>query len=328
MKIDFVIAWVDGNDKEWQDERRQYQSGETQDNTEVRFRDWDNLEYWFRAVEKYAPWVNKIHFLTWGHLPKWLDVTNPKLSIVKHTDYIPKEYLPTFNSHTIELNMHRIPGLSEHFVYFNDDMFLTNTVKETDFFKNGLPRDSFALNVICYGSDTAGYFNTNDMMVVNSHFNKVEQQKIYWKKWFSYKNGMKNVLRTALLMSWRWFAGFYYGHLPENYLKSTLEEVWQCEHDTLDRTCRSVFREDTNVNQWLFKYWQLAKGTFEPISWKRGKCYHIHDDVSEALAAIEHKTYQMICLNDTKSTTDWETKRDQIRESFQKVLPQKSSFEK
>ena len=104
--IDFVIIWVDGNDKQWQAEKAKYDGKTvTNANSEVRFRDWDNLQYWFRGVEKFAPWVNKIHFVTWGHLPKWLDTTNPKLNIVNHKDYIPSKYLPTFNSHTIELNL-------------------------------------------------------------------------------------------------------------------------------------------------------------------------------------------------------------------------------
>lgn len=326
--IDFVIAWVDGNDPLWRQERANYTEGFTSDNSEVRFRDWENLQYWFRGVENYAPWVNKIHFITWGHLPPWLNTDHPKLHVVTHKDYIPKEYLPTFNSHTIELNMHRIGGLSEQFVYFNDDMFLTAPVKEETFFRQGLPRDTFALNVICYGADTAGLFNTNDMMLVNSHFDKVVQQKLYWKKWFSPANGMKSVLRTSLLMPWRWFGGFYYGHLPESYLKSTLEEVWEKEGDTLDYTCRSMFRENSNVNQWVFKYWQLAKGSFAPISWKRGKCFHIHDDIEPAVEAIQNHRYQMICLNDTNATTDWERKKADIIQAFEDILPQKSSFER
>ena len=126
--IDFVIPWVDGSDPAWQKERdakaAQLGSMERCDNRGERYRDWDNLKYWFRGVEKFAPWVHKIYFVTWGHLPEWLDVQHPKLVIVRHEDYIPKEYLPTFNSHTIEWNLHRIHGLSENFVYFNDDIFL------------------------------------------------------------------------------------------------------------------------------------------------------------------------------------------------------------
>ena len=118
MDIDIVVTWVDGSDPEWLKERARY-SGTPVELSDVRFRDWGLMRYWFRGIEKYAPWVRKIHFVTWGHLPDWLDTTNPKLHIVKHTDFIPAEYLPTFNSHTIELNLHRIEGLAEQFIYLS-----------------------------------------------------------------------------------------------------------------------------------------------------------------------------------------------------------------
>ena len=118
QKIDFVITWVDDSDLEWREEKAKF-SGE--DTRESKYRDWGLLKYWFRGVEKFAPWVNRVHFVTYGHIPEWLNTECPKLNIVKHDDFIPKEYLPTFSSHTIELNLHRIPGLMEHFSYFNDD---------------------------------------------------------------------------------------------------------------------------------------------------------------------------------------------------------------
>ena len=171
--IDFVIIWVDGNDREWQAEKARYDGKTvTNANSEVRFRDWDNLQYWFRGVERFAPWVNKIHFVTWGHLPKWLDTSNPKLNIVKHSDFIPEEYLPTFSSHTIELNLHRIEGLAEQFVYFNDDIFINAPVKPEDFFKEGLPLDVGAINCIYFGKDSAGFFHAANLVIINSHFNK------------------------------------------------------------------------------------------------------------------------------------------------------------
>ena len=137
QEIDFVITWVDGSDDRWQKEKQETRKHlgivADVDDRKERYRDWDNLQYWFRGVEKYALWVRKIHFVTWGHLPKWLNTDHPKLRVVNHEDFIPREYRPTFNSHTIEWNLHRIPDLAEQFVYFNDDMFLTNQVYEEDF---------------------------------------------------------------------------------------------------------------------------------------------------------------------------------------------------
>ena len=101
MEIDLVIPWVDGNDPKWLAEKRACLKEEEGDGRANRFREWDNLEYLFRGIEKNLPWIRKIHFITWGHVPKWMKVNHPKLNIVKHTDYIPKEYLPTYNSHVI-----------------------------------------------------------------------------------------------------------------------------------------------------------------------------------------------------------------------------------
>ena len=95
-EIDFVITWVDGSDPAWLREKAAYGGQEINERTpsvdarDVRYLDHGLLRYWFRGVEKFAPWVRKIHFVTWGHLPAWLDTGHPKLHIVRHEDYIPK----------------------------------------------------------------------------------------------------------------------------------------------------------------------------------------------------------------------------------------------
>ena len=142
-KIDFVITWVDGNDPEWRMKKESFlPQVDNNMNSESRYRDWEILKYWFRSVEKNAPWVNNIFLITEGHLPNWLNVNHDKLRIIKHSDYISDEYLPTFNSNVIEINISKLPDLSEHFVLFNDDMFINAPVNPDDFFKNGLPRDT------------------------------------------------------------------------------------------------------------------------------------------------------------------------------------------
>ena len=88
MDIDFVVLWVDGNDPQWQAQKAKYQ-GKTLDDSNAahRFRDWGLMPYWFRAVEKFCPWVRKVHFVTCGHVPQWLNLDCPKLNHVKHSDY-------------------------------------------------------------------------------------------------------------------------------------------------------------------------------------------------------------------------------------------------
>ena len=328
--IDFVVIWVDGNDPSWRAEKAKYDGNVSGNaNSEVRYRDWENLQYWFRGVEKFAPWVNKIHFVTWGHLPEWLDTTNPKLHIVNHKDYIPSEYLPTFSSHTIELNLHRIDGLAEQFVYFNDDMFITAPTKPEDFFQNGKPCDTFALDCICFNKDSAGFFNGADVMVINEHFDKGRAFKKDFKKWFNPKNRFKNILRTVLLMPWHWFPGFYYQHTPNSFLKATFEELWEKEFEILDSTCKDKFRKTGNVNQWLMKFWQLASGNFVVRRDSFALCYHVKEyNYLKLLDDIPSQKHCMICINDTADTLDFDGKKEGVNAAFAKLLPEKSSFEK
>lgn len=328
--IDFVMIWVDGNDPLWQAEKAKYDGSViTASNSEVRYRDWDNLQYWFRAVEKYAPWVNKIHFVTWGHIPSWLDTSNPKLNIVKHSDFIPEEYLPTFSSHTIELNLHRIEGLAEQFVYFNDDTFINAPVKPEDFFKDGLPTDTAALNCIFFGKDSAGFFHGADIIVINSYFNKKEVIKKYWKKWLNPKNGLNNVAKTVLLYPWPWFPGIYYQHVSSNFLKSTYETVWEKEFETLNETCSHKFRKTGDVNQWVMKFWQLADGKFNVRKDNFVRCYHVKDRNFKWLCDdLRNKEHTIVCINDNAKTYDFEEKKQTVIDIFNEVLPEKSSFEK
>lgn len=328
--IDFVMIWVDGNDPEWRREKAKYDGSViTTSNSEVRFRDWDNLQYWFRSVEKFAPWVNKIHFVTWGHLPPWLDTTNPKLNIVKHSDYIPEEYLPTFSSHTIELNLHRIEGLAEQFVYFNDDIFLTAPVKPEDFFKNGKPCDTVAQDCIFFGKDSAGPFNGADITVINSHFKKKAVIKSNLGKWLTPKNSFRNIVKTLLLYPWPWFPGLYYQHASNSFLKSTFETVWAKEFEALDETCSHRFRKSGDLNQWVMKFWQQAEGNFEVRPEKFAYCYHVKESNFNALLEdIPSRKRSMLCINDTSKTKHFEQKKKKLNEVFENCFPEISSFEK
>ena len=331
-KIDFVIPWVDGNDPAWLEEKSKYDGTVTSKNANSaqRFRDWENLRYWFRGVEKYAPWVNKIHFITWGHVPDWLDTNNPKINIVKHTDFIPSQYLPTYNSHTIELNMHRIKGLSEHFVYFNDDLFLINPTEPELFFKNGLPCDTFALDAIYFGPDSAGHFIGNDIEVINKNFSiKKQLKKIGRNKVYNLKYGLKTIIKTCFLSHFPWFTSFKYDHLVVPYRKSTFFEVWKKEFEILNGTCLCKFRSKNQVNQWVMKFWQLASGDFVPRKPVIGKVFHLKKYPQRNLTSYfrTSKDY-LICLNDTLKTRNWELHKARIINLFNEKLPEKCSFEK
>ncbi len=325
-KIDFVIIWVDGNDKQWQNEKDKYSPKRNTDNRSIRYRDWDNLKYWFRGIEKFAPWVNKIHFVTYGHLPDWLNKNNPKLNIVKHTDYIPKEYLPTFSSHPIELNLHRIKGLSEQFVYFNDDMFIIDYVKKSDFFVNNLPCDMAAINATVARDKLYNSVLYNNMLILNSRFKKNEIIRKNLSKWINLKYG-KTLVRTLFGMPWSEFIGFYNKHMCNSFLKSTFEEVWEKEFEVLNETCMHKFRSKEDVNQFLFEYWQLMNGKFYP---KKMNCCYFQalEQKQKLIKSIKKQKYKFICINDSEyNNEDFELLKEELKNSFETILPQKCSFE-
>lgn len=331
-KIDFIITWVDGNDPVWLAEKAKYQkSSQNADSRNRRYRDWDTLQYLFRGIEKFAPWVNNVYFVTAGHLPKWLNVNHPKLQIVNHKDFIPAKYLPTFSSRPIELNFHRIPNLSECFVYFNDDMFLTAPTKETDFFKNDLPCDTAVLNALCFGASSEVLYTAAafDMALINKNFSKKETIKNNFWKWFTFKYGV-DWLRTVLLLPWKDFTGLMSYHLPYSCLKSTYEEVWEKEAACLTQSCMHKFREITDVNQWVISYWQIAKGMFSPRSPRIGRQFQLSDDPqnnANILYAIKSQKYKMICMNDGVDNDDTDELKDSVKKAFETILPEKSSYE-
>lgn len=224
-KIDFLITWVDDSDPKWRKEFEYYSAKEGRCiNTDVcRYRDWDTLRYWFRGVEKYAPWVNKVFFVTYGHLPKWLNTDNSKLVIVKHEDFIPAEFLPTFNSNTIEFFFHKIKGLSDRFVYFNDDMFLIDSVSPERYFRNGLPCDIAGLSSIKY----KGMFGCSAYLaldLIRSNFNKQDVVSQNQDKWYSIAYPRLS-LHNLLHFRQTKFNEITDHHQPQGYLKKTYEAV-------------------------------------------------------------------------------------------------------
>ena len=329
QQIDIVIPWVDGSDPEWQSEFKKYSAQSTgrDDNSEIRYRDWDNLQYLFRGIEKFTPWVRKVHLITCGQKPKWLNTNAPKLNFVRHEDFIPKEWLPTFSVRPIELNLHRIEGLAEQFVYFNDDYFLLRPVKPERFFRNGLPCDMAILDTLPMGG-SRGHMIMNDVNLVNRHFNKNKVLKTQTLKWLNPKYGGQ-LMRTLALMSFSVFPGFRNHHMPQAYLKSTFCEVWEAEEPLLHEVSSHRFRDITDVNQYVFRYWQLMSGKFHPVNIVNDSVrYAISDDKIDKLTeTIRNQKRDILVTYDTDKISDFEALEKKINSAFDSILPEKSSFE-
>ncbi len=327
-KIDFVLAWVDDTDLAWQAEREKY-CGVISDGEKCRYREWDLLRYWFRGVEKFAPWVNRIHFVTWGHLPGWLNTEHEKLNIVKHEDYIPQEYLPTFNSHTIELNFHRIGGLEEQFVYFNDDVFLVDEVKVEDFFINGKPCDTLGFEPLHFDSNSIAFIDANNVAVINDNFKKREFVKKEWRKIFDPTIGYRKMIKNLLLLPFPYFTGFYNHHSATSFLKSSYQYAWENYESTLQETCKCKTRQITNVSQWLIRDLQLVRGIFRNRNPKFTRRYNIRkSNYQECTNCIKTQSTHVLCVNDNESMEDFEEIRKTILRAFDSIFGVKSKFEK
>ncbi len=338
-RIDFVMPWVDGSDPEWIARRRGYRgsepgrSSDPNANGDCRYRDMGLLRYWFRAVERFAPWVGKVFFVTCGQKPDWLDETHPKLRLVDHRDYIPAEYLPTFNVRAINLNFHRIADLSERFVMFDDDVFLLQPCKPGDFFKGGLPRLPCDLGIPTWlGSSHTSRIVANNSGLLNRNLDVNRLVLRNFPKFMDFRSlGLARVAKNFLSFAVnRTVIQGGFGHLAQPHLKSTFEEVWNAVPETMDRTCRHRFRNDDDVNQWLLAPWNLVTGRFHPVNDRRDGC-HIgvcEANLDRACDAIKRRVKRQICLNDMGEVADPRHCFEALADAFETILPEKSSFEK
>ena len=325
--IDIVVTWVDGADPKWLRERSHFRRTAGDEAGEERYRDWGLLRYWFRGIEKNASWVNRIFFVTWGHVPDWLNLDSPKLKVVRHADFIPERYLPTFSARTIELNLHRIEGLSEHFVYFNDDMFLTNPVSGEDFFRNGKPVGMAAFSVQNAPEDLYRAVLFNNVRLINRNFDKRDVVKKNLWKYLNPAYGKYNI-RTLLSLPWSGLVGFYNPHGPSPLLKSTYDEVWEKEGSVLDTTCQKRFRGETDVNQYALLYWQYCKGEFVPYRFPVAFC-RAAKETDRAVKLINDRKLKCVCLNDSASSMEnVEKAAYKLRTALEEKFPYVSQFEK
>ena len=337
MKIDFVITWVDSEDENWLLKKREYYEKE-KDTYFIRdgisrFRDWGTFKYLFRGIDAFAPWVRRVFLITNGNSPKWLNIHHPKIAVVNQNEFIPSKYLPTFNIHTIEHCLYRINGLSEHFVYFNDDMFILRNLSPSDFFVKGLPVDTGILTVHCYSKKVSSHFcKEADTGVINDHFEFKSTLYHNFFKWFNIKYGT-GLLKNIILFNCPRFPGIEQHHLPTPLLKKTFYEVWDAEKDQLDITCSHKLRHATDLNQWVYRNWQLANGSFIPRSRLLGTNFSVGYDKKDTIEQyVKQRKRKIVCVNDV--LTDDFDKNDSFEKwkewligCLDEVLPNKCSFE-
>ena len=301
--IDFVFPYVDCNDKIWEksyiEKRRELDLSTKID--PVRYRSWDNLKYLFRGIAKFMPWIRNVYMIVSNieQVPDW--VNQEKVKIVLHKDFIPKEFLPTFNSCTIEMFLKDIPGLSDKFIYGNDDCFPIYPMTEKDFFD---------------GKKIV--LNTKKDKGQNTQYKIVEYET---EKLAATLNGKKVEDPNKSFIKIQ--------HSINPIQKETAEKLFK---EAGERIYNSItpFRDEKNYNQYIYSYYEYFSENINNIDQKynyysitRGNLYKIYNCITD-------QTNNIVCLNDVKKLSDeeFEECKSKIIDAFEIILHERCKYEK
>ena len=165
-KIDAVIMFVDMSDKEWMNGYNEYIKTHNIpipeiNNVEDRSRDYGTLRCLLRSLDKYLSWINKVYLVvqSYSQVPYWIN--KKSVNIVLHEDFIPRKYLPLYNTFSIQAHLHLIPGLSEKFLCISDDSIFMDYVNTEDFFINDKivqPIRALSIDDICSSSSKHSHY--------------------------------------------------------------------------------------------------------------------------------------------------------------------------
>jgi hypothetical protein len=222
--------------------------------------------------------------------------------------------------------MHKIQGLSDRFVYFNDDFFITNNVTPDRFFRNGLPCDIAAFR-INDGMSQWGKRIKNNIRLINRHFDKKEVMSRFYDKWFHKSYGIK-ARWNYILKPYNKFVCLRTPHNAQAYFKTTFEELWAAAEDELLKASANRFRTVSDLTPELFRTWQICMGNFEPYNtYIDTKMFPLLIKSKQAIAAVRNQTYKLVCLNDNIHIRNYTQVMENIRDAFESILPEKSDFE-
>lgn len=278
-EIDMVFSWVDGSSSEFQRQRaarmKGYVVGDGDDNA-ARYRQVDELRYALRSVHMYAPWVRRIFIATDSPRPAWL-ADHPRVTIVRSEEFFADtSVLPTHNSHAVEAQLHRIPGLAEHFLYSNDDMFFGRPVTPELFFSGG-GISRFVESGVRIGSGGAHVGRSG-------HDNGLRVNRALLRERFG------RVITLDL------------EHCATPLRRSVAAELEREFADDYARTAASRFRSatDISVTNSLYHYYALATGRAVITSAPRTRYVQTTqlDSLRRMERLVTRRDTDMFCLND------------------------------
>jgi hypothetical protein len=311
--VDVVYTWVDSSDPAWRRSHEEHADRaettvESANNAE-RFLDREELRFSLRSLWMFAPFVRHVFLVTSGQVPAWLDRAHRGLTVVTHAEIFPDAAcLPTFNSHAIEACLHRVPGLSERFLYLNDDFFLGREVTRSDFFTmGGLCRVRLAPGQFIYdGRPAPGAIPTD---------------------WAAY-NAASIIQRDFGLDIDRKLQ-----HIPYSLTTSLLREVEKRYPDEIARTRSARFRSPTDVAvpSMLAPFYAVASG--RGVEWPTAADEYVYADTGrsdcvERFDRMRSVRPRFLCLNSTKHTeVPLEHQARAVRTLLEDLYPFPSPFE-
>ena len=309
IEVDLVYLWVNGNDPEWRRNRAKFSKQEYSDvgmDSEARYIDNGELKYSLRSLELYAPWIRNIFIVTDNQIPEWLDTQNPRVKIIDHKKILPSVALPTFNSNVIEHALHKIPGLSEYFLYANDDMFFNQPVKVSDFFTSeGLP-----------------IIRLNRRLFRKLWLKFLE--RILKKPTNSYNLAIQ---RSALLVEKKY--GKYIGHKTHHnidaYRKSQYEHTYEIFKDEIEPTLSNHTRGDNDIQRNIYSFVPIVEHQAKVKFVTQKTSFRCHIEKPYHFDRLKKYNPVFFCLNDSEYAN--ENSHQILRNFLQQKYPVKSSFE-
>jgi hypothetical protein len=290
--MDVVIAYVDGNDPQW---RKSYAELADRPILKKRFRDWGTLKYLLRGIETFMPFVNNVYLVVSGptQVPSW---ASGDLKPIFHKDILPEALVPTFNASTIEMGIHRIKGLDEQFLYFNDDMYPVAPCSAEDFYVDG--KGSMKFSRFMFGNGLYKMLSKNSSTMA--------------RRYLGLKPSMVYVRPQ---------------HICSPMLKSVCDELYSKAEEEIVKISTPL-REDFNVNQYLYLDYMYYTGraVSRPLS-----NTHISlaiTSLAKVRRCILHPKTKLVCINDVSMTEKrFQTFQSGILDAFETRLPNKSRFE-
>lgn len=299
MPIDYVITYVDGSDKEWQAEYERVSGKKINAEKSERYRSWDNLKYNLRAVEQNLPFIRNVYLVVSGpsQVPSW--VNTETVHVVYHKDIIPEKFLPVFCSTAIEMFLGFIPGLSENFIYANDDTFVMKKCDEKDFFINGKPVLNYAVARTKYN------FGSQYEIQLSNSFELA--QKASGKS----AKGKKCVPP----------------HSVNPMSVSSYKHTWAKVGPLIEKRI-TKFREDENCNQYLFSFYDRLTDNFARSGSISGNYLNFDGrSLSSVCKEIEKCNKKLLCVNDY-GVSNFSIFKENINDTFDKLFPNMSKYEK